>query len=498
MNLLDQEVQMQPEKEWSLFQAAIFSRVEHTDDNVLVEAVAGSGKTTTIVKAMEYIRGAPLFLAFNKSIATEIGNRISRGEARTLNSLGHRIVIQNWPRAQLNSNRVRDAIDKILKGYPYGEPIREVGYAINRSIGLAKANAFGLEGNEPVSPSVLMELMDNYDLGVSSDIMQSAGELAYNIWMDLRRDTETFDFDDQLYLPLYNEWEFPRPDCVFVDEAQDLSPVQHAMLAAMQGTRVIAVGDRFQAIYGFRGASHTSMDELKKAFNMIELPLSISYRCASLIVDEAMKLCPHIRPALSAPTGRVITQEMDDLGNHGDPEFFDNGVLILCRNNAPLFRKILHYIRHRKPCVVLSNFLDSFQGWIRSFKKQYCRDLIPRLDSWYERERDAAIERGAGKSKLMALKDKYETAKMLCEQFSTTEEMLGMLKSLSQGRVGPIFSTIHKAKGLEADRVYLLRPDLVPAPWVEPESDQYKQELNLLYVAITRAKTELTYGVSQP
>ena len=66
--------------------------------------------------------------------------------------------------------------------------------------------------------------------------------------------------------------------------------------------------------------------------------------------------------------------------------------------------------------------------------------------------------------------------------------------SSSEGRTGPIFSTIHKAKGLEADHVYFLRPDLVPAWWIK-EPAALQQEYNLRYVAITRAKQSLTYGV---
>jgi superfamily I DNA/RNA helicase len=55
-----------------------------------------------------------------------------------------------------------------------------------------------------------------------------------------------------------------------------------------------------------------------------------------------------------------------------------------------------------------------------------------------------------------------------------------------------MLSTIHKAKGLENDRIFFLCPELIPSkyatqPW------QYEQEANLKYVAITRAKQELIY-----
>jgi len=502
MSLLDVQIDAQPPREWSQYQLSIFDFIRETPDNLLVQAVAGSGKTTTIVEGMSYADGVPLFLAFNKAIATEIGSRITRGEAKTLNALGHRIVMQNWPKAQLNANRVRDAVSDSLKVIDRESPLRECSYAITRAVSLAKANAFGLEGMPPVEPQAFGDLIDAYDLGVPADCLDSAGEVAYLIWKELRNDTLTFDFDDQLYLPLYHEWEFPSVDTVFVDEAQDLSPVQHGMLQSLKatgaGARIIAVGDRFQAIYGFRGACTDSMDQMKRQFNMKELPLSISYRCAKNVVKEAQKLVPHIEWRPNAPEGSIVLAAGQGPGTYElgrDPEFFASGILVLSRTNAPLFKVILHHVKHRKPCRVLSNFLDSFQSWIRSFRKTYCRDLLPRLDAWYEKERDALKERGASKGRMAALQDKWQTAKLLAQEFNTVAEMLEMLKSLSEGRTGPIFSTIHKAKGLEAEQVYLLRPDLCPAPWVDQDSEQMQQEKNLLYVAITRAEREFTYGV---
>jgi superfamily I DNA/RNA helicase len=500
-SLLDTQIDASPAREWSQYQLDIFDAIRERPDNLLVQAVAGSGKTTTIVEGMSYADGQPLFLAFNKSIATEIASRITRGEAKTLNALGHRIVMQNWPKAQLNANRVRDAVSDGLKILKRDNPLKDTGYAITRAISLAKANAYGLAGMPAVEPQGFSDLIDSYDLGVAADDLDGAGEIAYAVWKSLRNDNLTFDFDDQLYLPLYHEWEFPQPGCLFVDEAQDLSPVQHGMLAAMLEARLIAVGDRYQAIYGFRGAAIDSMDQMKRQFNMSELPLSISYRCAQSVVREAKRLVPHIEWREGAPEGLVISREaLNDLDGApvtDDPLFFENGVLVLSRTNAPLFRVIMAHVRARRPCRVLSNFLDSFQSWIRGFRKTYCRDLLPRLDAWYEKEREALKERGASKSRLMALRDKWETAKLLAGEFTTVVEMLAMLKSLSEGRTGPIFSTIHKAKGLEAERVYLLRPDLCPAPWVDPNSDQWQQEQNLLYVAITRAENEFIYGVSQ-
>ena len=83
---------------------------------------------------------------------------------------------------------------------------------------------------------------------------------------------------------------------------------------------------------------------------------------------------------------------------------------------------------------------------------------------------------------------------MLCSEYETVNQLLDLLKALGLSTRGPIFSTVHKAKGLEAKDVYLLRPDLLPSPWATDEKS-IQQENNLLYVAITRAQNTFTYGV---
>jgi len=170
-------------------------------------------------------------------------------------------------------------------------------------------------------------------------------------------------------------------------------------------------------------------------------------------------------------------------------------MMILCRNNAPLFRQILWNVRNKKPCQVLSSFLDTFQSFVRGFKTKHTLELRAKLERWYEREREAA-ERLGKRGKLIALEDKYQTTKQLAEEFSTVQEMIDLVKSLGYSKRGPIFATIHKAKGLECSKVYILSPNLLDG-YFATTPEQKQQEDNLHYVAITRAKLSLTYGASR-
>ena len=97
---------------------------------------------------------------------------------------------------------------------------------------------------------------------------------------------------------------------------------------------------------------------------------------------------------------------------------------------------------------------------------------------------------------MFALADKFDTVKLLCKEFAKTEDMLQMVRRLGESRTGPIFATIHKAKGLEAEHIYILRPEQLGG-FGELTPAQQQQEDNLHYVAITRAKETLTYGAKR-
>lgn len=489
MSLLDQILPAAPERKWSNFQRDIFDAVRTNDHrDVLIQAVAGSGKSTTLVEATNHASGSTLLLAFNKAIVEELRGRVY-GEVKTFNALGHALWRNNRPGAKIEFKK----IELILRSIMSEDEFKEFGYIAGRIIGLVKNNAFDISVD--LTAENLIELIDSYQMEIPFDRLGRIAEIVEFAFITSVADTETFDFDDQLFKPVHEGWEFPRFDNVFVDECQDLSPIQHLMLERLQerGARIVAVGDRHQAIYGFRGAMTDSMDVLKRKFRMLELPLSVTYRCSQKVVMEARRFCPTIEWREGAPLGHVgwASNPENPEDAEGDPEIFRN-TMIVCRNNAPLFGAILRHVRAKEPCQVMSSFLDSFQGFIKRFKTQTTAQLQGKLDAWYERERNAAEESGF-QGKVYALKDKYETISLLCKEFKFTADMIEMVKGLGQSKSGPIFSTIHKAKGLEHENVFILRPDLMPAIYARGE-DALRQEDNMQYVAITRAKQSLTYG----
>src|SRR6267142_3832678 len=126
---------------WSPFQEAIFASVRLEEDPLLIQAVAGSGKTTTIIEATRFAAPPALFLAFNKAFAEDIRGKLPSGEAKTLNALGHRLWMMNCSGARLDARKNEKLVEKLMPE----QARRQFGFIVQRIVSQAKANGLGLE-----------------------------------------------------------------------------------------------------------------------------------------------------------------------------------------------------------------------------------------------------------------------------------------------------------------------------------------------------------------
>lgn len=477
----------------SAYQQAVFDFITGGTGHAIVRAVAGSGKTTTLVQALNLIdpRKQALFLAFNKSIAQELQARVpSYVSARTLNSLGFGSCMANiQPRPAIDATKVRKIIKEML-------PPDKARYTacIGRIVALCKANGIvpGIPGCRPLAPyraDVIDSLMDAHDIEVPGP-WDEVYELAAEV---LRRSValkEIIDFDDQLYLPVIHGWTVPQYDWVFVDEAQDLSLVQRALVkkALKPNGRLVAVGDDRQAIYAFRGADSRSMEALASDFSCTDLPLSISYRCAKKIVALAKKLVPWIESNPAAPDG-----EIESLPTFG-PTIFSPDDMVVCRNTAPLVTLAFRLLRARVPCRIMGKDIgDGLKALINKLGAQDIPTLLGQVAEWAKQQTAAAIAADKPeKAELIA--DKAECIRFLGESITSgkTRDLVAEIDLLFSSTQGVTLATVHKAKGMESRRVFILDQHLMPSRYAKtPEALQ--QEHNLIYVAITRAKHTLTY-----
>jgi hypothetical protein len=465
---------------WSPYQLACFDAQEASPDNLLIEAVAGGAKTTTLVELSRRAGRKNLQLAFNRNIADELRSRVGYNtEVRTLNSLGHMILMRKRPGAKLNQWKSLNW----LRANMSQELFDAAGSTVARAISLAKANAVGIVFSP--SENLFSAMIEDIAFDLDLDLVPALARITMRAFLELTSEANEFDFDDQLWVPIANNWTFPAYDTVYVDEAQDLNTIQHIMLRELQkrGARIVAVGDRRQAIYGWRGALSNSMDELKQQFSMEELPLSVTYRCALAITNLAQTIVPQITARDGAPAG-----ELNYLEDYPKIDSYTNNDLIVCRNNAPIFGLALEFIKERRRCRVFSTFMEEVEKFINGFKTETSQELLTKLDKWISVKRQKIHD----PMQLVALEDRYEVVSSFAREFKTTREILWQIRQLATSTSGPRISTIHRAKGTESDRVFFLRPDLIPNPKCTTE-EQLIQEENLSYVAITRAKLSLNY-----
>ena len=462
------------------------SSVTASQENLSVTAYAGCGKTTTLVDMIAAAGPIPILaLAFNKKIATEMQSRLpANTTCKTLNALGHGIwarTIAN--RINLDTSKtfklISEAKDKLSKKGDK-ELFKESFGEIMQVVRLAKSQGYcppGQFGQRTLIPreDFFGGLDDELDPAIITqvdDILLRSINFSYN---------GTIDFDDQIYMPTLFGGSFPNFPLICVDEAQDLSTLNHAMLQKLARDRLIIVGDPNQSIYGFRGAVNSGMEKLSLEYSMKPLKLSISFRCPEAIVDHSRWHVPDFKSNISG--GKINVCEAWQGKNLAQGE-----VAIICRNNAPLFRAAMRLLREGRSIQLVGS--DIGPALIKILEKLGDPALPQaqvhqKINEW-KREAERKSRNPA------SLEDRSECLHVFADTADTLSGALAYAKHLfsQEGKVKLMSG--HKAKGLEFDTVYHLDPWRIPGKFaVSPE--ELRQENNIRYVIETRAKKELIY-----
>lgn len=490
----------------SQFQKDIFNFIKNETGSLVIEAVAGSGKTSTCIEALNLLdeEKSVVFLAFNKSIATELSERApSFVDCMTTHSLGYKAIRKDLPRVKVDSDKMTDIVLKMHKqnmmtqaDYIYSSS------HVKKLVSLAKANGLG-----PGKDALLEDTLDNWnylleyygiDFGSPnmSDSMATRKTLDIIGWARtaLERSNEMttiIDFDDQLYLPIIHGLKFPKYELVFVDEAQDMSPIQRAVLDRVMGknSRLIAVGDRKQVLYMFRGASIDSLEQIEKKFNCKTLPLSTSYRCGKNIIKEAQKFVPQIQHYDGAADGLVETRDVVWAKE------IEPGDYVICRYKAPLVKMAYKLLRNKIPSFIMGR--DMAAGIISTINKMKAKDmdsLIEKLAVWRDKEIQAKLKKDPA-ADISVVDDKFECINAFIDAVhpETPEDLMEEIdKMFTEKKKAVLFSTVHKIKGKEANRVWFADRMSLPPKFVK-KPNEIQIENNLIYVGITRAKRHLIY-----
>lgn len=538
-------------------QQKIFDFVKSGTGNGIIDAVAGAGKTTTLMGCVMHIPNVDdtIYCAFNTSIRKELQKKFHKAKKNvkvyTIHSLGFQLLRASR-KFDLNDKKYNNIIndpeffeslvpeiDRIL-GYHNHPTVAELRRLDDMSDALDWDEKNQLnEGQQYVRKIIgkLLEINNKYRCTLEEDnldcydtMVQHFGifapwEVQFNYYKDelacyfrahrrLLKEGNSIaishgiiDYTDQLYLPyVMNLTSKNKYGFVFVDECQDLSKSQLYVVKQYlrKDGRLLAVGDPYQSIYGFAGADCMSFQRVKDSFNCTQLALTDCFRCPQSVIRLAQSIRPDIK-GFKENAGSIYKILPRDVVKN-----IKEGDLVICRTRKPLLALALGLISKDFKVKIHPDELQEFKGdYKRNFTLQETRKILTddMIDAFFGRISDRNEKRISKENQNAdsiirrilikeAVDDMKSTLSFLKKKYfdwhlNTIETILTKLKhTLSYpGDEAIKISSIHRAKGLENDRVFILEYNKLP--YKREQEWERIQERNLHYVAVTRPKEEL-------
>jgi len=311
------------------------------------------------------------------------------------------------------------------------------------------------------------------------------------------------DFNDMVWLPVAHNIPVTKYDLLCIDESQDLSNCQQS-LAIISGHRILGVGDKNQAIYGFTGASTSGMQQMFDRLNATsrgceQVPLTVTRRCGHAIVEEARKIVPTFEAHESNPPGIISRMDYEGTDRDNYRQFVNSGDMVICRVTAPLVSQCFKFIKAGVKAQIQGRDIGAgLLSLIKKFEAVSIVDLIKDIDEWLGAEQvKENAKKHPSEAKFIALQDKYDCLMCFAEEAKTVQAVIAKIDSIftdAKQIQGVLLSTCHKCKGLEADRVFLLLPAGAGIPHPMARSSwQLNQEMNIKYISVSRAREEFIY-----
>ena len=462
----------------SVYQEEIFKNVKYGIGNTIIKACAGSGKTSVIVNLIKLLDNNKkcLFIAFNKEIVNELKRRIgslSNVDILTYHSLGFLILKENLDLTlknvdeykyktyirnniyDLTSIKIQD-FDKVI----YNTYISNINHLVDYS-----------RYNQCQSNSEIKRIADKYGIILIGDeclVVEKVLKWGQN-------NLTTIDYTDMIWLPVELNL-YPkryRYDWVLIDESQDMSLIQQKLFfkTFKRGARFVSVGDESQTINLWAGASETALSDLENMPNTKIFSLPITYRCPKNIVELAKKYSPNIKAKDDAIDGSVNYDVSVNAPKSGD--------MVLCRTTAPLIELYMKYLRYNKKSYIkgydigknlINLILETNEKFLKEtpsskglFNKLFEKLFILRDTLCTQYGLD--IEDASVSPQINSLYDNIIALKTLSEGLNTSDELINKINDifLDADGEGVCLSTIHKAKGLEVDNVFILCKSLMPS-----------------------------------
>lgn len=532
--------------------------LNNPQSNMLVNALAGSGKSTTACMLSEHSKTSDLYIAFNASVVEEFKKKIKNPKTKvmTMHSLAYSIMLYNVEQESkdsgekpkgFGSQRSKRTVsldnfkphkildEEITKRYGrYIEFAKRVFLKDNyvNLYNLCRLTLTDMSSNKDVSRLIDDHVLFLYygDEGYSAPDISEITSTLKILDTKSRQQFETqgvIDFTDMLWITFnklkYDNWEVPYWALytnIYCDEVQDFSNIQLNFLKFIKRTkgRYVFIGDFHQAIYNFAGANAQAFNQIPKMFAPVEtFDLPICYRCAKSHLSRVNREYGiPILPCDDAPMGFVKTIDKNKISEYakaGDMvisrknKWIAEVVLDLARNGTPIFiedKEMVGAIKRQilsSKCTSVGTLEKFLQKVISNYNKKLFEIVSKNVrEGGHEEERLEAVAETNSKidntSFLLEILEGYLENHASSDSVSKFSNFIDKLLNTTPSPNCVRLCSIHKAKGLEATNVFVLNEAKINYDF-RNSKEQNIQEKNLSYIATTRAKEGL-YLVKEP
>lgn len=509
-------------------QIAVMRWVAEGVGHAVTIARAGTGKTWTALRAISLMLAdtgkkyvSVTMAMFNSDIAAETREKLAKDDIKawstTFHAAGWSALLRAFPNVKLSGFEPKQAgYDKWTFIVEQLDMPKMFQSFARKAVSMAKQRAFGL-AYRMSDPIQWMKIVEDFDLDelISAEYLDSGLRPREDIIKEglqwafkaLKKSNELLDViadhDDQIYGPLIRDVKMFENDWLIVDEAQDTNPARRLLARKMlkRNGRSLWIGDPKQAIYGFTGADNNAMDVVIREWRATVLKLTVTFRCPKVVVQLAQEFVPDYQAAESNIEGEHLEFSWDDFYKKSAKTLTPD-TIVLCRNTAPLVKTAFRLIGLGIACMVIgkdigTGIVDLINRW-RSIKT--LRTLRERLANYLETETKKLTEAGKDRQ-AESLNDRVETIFAIVEGLPAgatlddlklkVNEMFQKAPKGEQEAKRIRLMTMHRSKGLEENTVVIIgRKELLPSKFAKT-AEQFEQEENLEYVAITRTKRVL-------
>ena len=532
--------------------------LNNPQSNMLVNALAGSGKSTTACMLSEHSKTSDLYIAFNASVVEEFKKKIKNPKTKvmTMHSLAYSIMLYNVEQESkdsgekpkgFGSQRSKRTVsldnfkphkildEEITKRYGRYIEFAKRGFLKDNYVNLynlCRLTLTDMSSNKDVSRLIDDHVLFLYygDEGYSAPDISEITSTLKILDTKSRQQFETqgiIDFTDMLWITFnklkYDNWEVPYWALytnIYCDEVQDFSNIQLNFLKFIKRAkgRYVFIGDFHQAIYNFAGANAQAFNQIPKMFAPVEtFDLPICYRCAKSHLSRVNREYGiPILPCDDAPLGFVKTIDKNKISEYakaGDMvisrknKWIAEVVLDLARNGTPIFiedKEMVVAIKRQilsSKCTSVGTLEKFLQKVISNYNKKLFEIVSKNVrEGGHEEEHLEAVTETNSKidntSFLLEILEGYLEHHASSDSVSKFSNFIDKLLNTTPSPNCVRLCSIHKAKGLEATNVFVLNEAKINYDF-RNSKEQNIQEKNLSYIATTRAKEGL-YLVKEP